>query len=78
VNQPNVSRSPWWRLGLGAILLLGGIRNLLFPDPNIPNELKPTNLSQMVGFVAISVVFCLAGAGLLIIGVRLLWQRPRN
>jgi hypothetical protein len=75
-NPPRPRRIAFWKLGLGAFLLIGQIKSLLFPDPNLPDALKASNPTQQLGMVAVGVVLCVAGVWLLYSGIRSAWPRP--
>lgn len=57
-----------WRLGLGSILLLLGLKNL--DQRNVPAELIPSNSTQWFGFYLATFAIILTGIWLLIAGVR--------
>jgi hypothetical protein len=68
-------RISWWRLGLGAFLLLGQIKSLLFPG-SIPAGLEASNLTQQQAMDAGSIVIGLVALWLLYSGFMSAWPRP--
>lgn len=65
----------WWKLGLGLLLLLAGLRN--FDQRGVPVELLPSNETQWFGFFLATGVVLLLGLILVIAGLRHLWlDRP--
>jgi uncharacterized membrane protein YcjF (UPF0283 family) len=71
-RQPRIS---WWKLGLGLLLLLGGLKNL--GQRNIPVELMPSNETQWFGYFLATALFIVAGLFFMIAGLRHLWlNRP--
>jgi hypothetical protein len=74
-NPPRPRRIAFWKLGLGAFLLIGQIHSLLFPDPNLPDALKASNPTERLGMDVVSIVLCVAGVWLLYSGIRSAWQK---
>jgi hypothetical protein len=64
----------WWRLGLGLLLLLAGLKNL--DTRNIPADLLPSNPTQWFGFYSITTVFLVGGLLLIVTGVGRISCRP--
>jgi hypothetical protein len=60
-------RIPFWKLGLGGILVLMGLMNF---DPTGPPELRPTNSAQAIGYYGVTAVFIGAGLYLIAVGLR--------
>ena len=69
-------RISWWKVALGILLLLAGLRNLDFRG--IQAQLMPSNETQWFGYLLITALFILAGLFFLIAGLRHLWlDRPK-
>lgn len=64
----------WWKLGLGLLLLLAGLKNL--DQRNVPAELLPSNETQWFGFFLATGIFLLLGLIFVIAGLRHLWLDP--
>jgi hypothetical protein len=79
-NQQLSSQKPrkisWWKIAVGSLLFFIEIRILVFPDPNIPEALKPSNQTQQQAAFFTSCVICLIGLALIISGIRSAWPRP--
>jgi len=74
-NQPQKRiKISWWRLGLGLLLLLGGLKNL--DTHNIPSDLLPSNPTQWFGFYFITIVFLVGGLALIVTGFGRIRRRP--
>lgn len=67
-------KDPWWRFAIGALLLFVGIKDLFFPDPNMPIELQYSNLTQKISGDLVQVVLCLVGIWLILAGINLIRQ----
>ena len=74
MNSSNVRRVSWWRLGLGLLLLLAGLKNL--DQRNLSPELMPSNETQWFGYYLVTAVFLVAGVLLIVAGVRRVMPRP--
>lgn len=72
--EPKNRRGLFWRIGVGGILLLLGLRGL--DQRDIPPSLIPSNSGQWVGFYFAS--FLIIGAALVLIffGVQRVLRRP--
>jgi len=65
----------WWKLGLGLLFLLAGLKNL--DQRNVPAELMPSSETQWFGYFLATAIFILAGLIFMIAGLRHLWlDRP--
>jgi hypothetical protein len=74
MNSSNVRRVSWWRLGLGLLLLLAGLKNL--DQRNLSPELMPSNETQWFGYYLVTAVFLVAGVLLIVAGARRVMPRP--
>jgi len=43
LSPQNPRKISWWKIAVGSLLFFIEIRILVFPNPNIPEALKPTN-----------------------------------
>jgi hypothetical protein len=72
-SEPKSKKAGFWRLGLGLILLLPGLKNL---DPIGPAELKPANVDQAFGYYGVTAAFILLGLFLILRGIQNLRRKP--
>jgi len=63
----------FWKIGVGAILLLLGLLNFL---PSSSNALRPNNAGETTGYFLITVVILLLGLFFVIFGLKNLWLSP--
>jgi uncharacterized membrane protein HdeD (DUF308 family) len=68
-------KNPWWRFILGALLLYAGVKSLFLPDPNIPIELRYSNLTQKVSGEFVQAVLGIVGIWLIFAGINILRKR---
>jgi hypothetical protein len=73
-NPRKLRRMSWWRLGLGLLLLLCGLKNL--DTHNISADLLPSNPTEWFGFYSITTVFLVGGLVLIVTGVGRIRRRP--
>jgi len=74
---PKKRRIPWWKLALGLLLILAGIKNL--DHRNIPQDLIPSNETQWLGFYLATILFLVAGLLLVFFAVMRIWRdRPQS
>ena len=74
MSETGPRKMSWWRIGLGGLLLVLGLKNL---DPrNIPAELLPSNNFQWFGFYLASAVFVGTGLFLIVAGLKRVRRRP--
>lgn len=62
-----------WRLGLGLLLLLGGLGNLISKPEG---DLQPSNQTQWMSYYFVTFLFLAIGALLIVLGTRPVWRRP--
>jgi hypothetical protein len=67
VNSTKARQVSWWRLGLGLLLLLGGLKNL--DQRNISPDLLPINQAEWAGWYFGEAAFIIVGLWLIIVGV---------
>ena len=71
----NPRKVSWWKVGLGLLVLLGGLKNL--GQRGVPTELVPSNEAQWFGYLLVTALFILVGLFFMIAGLRHLWiNRP--
>jgi uncharacterized membrane protein YcjF (UPF0283 family) len=76
-TPPKKRRLPWWKLALGLLLILAGIKNL--DHRNIPQDLIPSNETQWLGFYLATILFLVAGLLLVFFAVMRIWRdRPQS
>jgi len=76
LSPQNPRKISWWKIAVGSLLFFIEIRILVFPNPNIPEALKPTNQTQQQAAFFTTCVICLIGLTLIISGIRSAWPRP--
>ncbi|MFC5860800.1 hypothetical protein ACFPT7_00680 [Acidicapsa dinghuensis] len=59
----------WWRLIVGVLLILDVVRVQFFPDPNVPEYLKPDNATQRMGMEVSYVLIAALGVWLVYSGL---------
>ncbi|MGD0858162.1 MAG: hypothetical protein ABR912_02475 [Terracidiphilus sp.] len=73
---PQPKRIVWWKVGVGAFLVLMEIKDRLLPDPNMPDVLKASNADQQLGMDIATGIICFVGLWLVFTGVRSAWTGP--
>jgi hypothetical protein len=68
-------RVSFWRLGLGLLLLMAGLANLLSKPSG---ELQPSNETQWMGYYFVTLLFLTLGLLFVVLGTRVLWRRPKQ
>lgn len=68
-------RPTWWRVSVGALVLVVEVYNLVSSAPNL---LKGDNVSERQGMFIAAVIIIFLGCWLVLTGLKPLWNKPDN